>query len=413
MAPGHNCAFTRSSAVLLVVALTALTLVVHSPPRAAADSIDDTFARLFPEEEPLWSDLDVRAYEGPIPSQMGTLLAANTLDKRRWLRGTGAAYRMVYATPDQHGNPALSTAAVFLPKRPPPDTGYRLIAYGHGTVGLGDQCAPSARTYDPDTAAFLSSLLDVGYALLISDYQGLGTPGVHPYLHGMTEANSIVDSIRAVGELDLPLSHEWVMVGHSQGGHAALFTSRFARQIDNDVGSRLLGTVALGPGVNIERLVPMVRPDLPAAPPGLVVYALLIVAGMRETYPDLPIGDFLTPRGQMLVDLARDRCAWPVRDIVEGLQPRDVLARAVAELPAIGELLDEYLAVPAHGYDTPLLIVQGLPDIAVPAPLPLSFAAELAANGQAHELIVHPSADHLAVLRETRAQVVAFIDGLW
>lgn len=402
--------FKRWSAVLCAV----ITLVVSSCQLALADPVDEAIALLPPHERPLWSGLDVRDYAGAVPADMGTLLAANPLDERRWLPGAGAAYRILYATPNQHGRPALSTGAVYLPHGSPPDGGFRLIAYGHGTVGLGDQCTPSARTPDPDTGAYLASWLEAGYALVITDYQGLGTPGVHPYLHGMTEANSIVHAVRALDQMALPISRDWVLVGHSQGGHAALHTARFASDIDAGVAARLLGTVAIAPGVHVERLLPLVRPELPAvAPPGIVVYALLIAAGMRETYPELPIEEILTPRGQQLVDYALFQCTRAVRDAVTGLQPRDILARAPAEIPGIQDLVSEYLAVPATGYRGPLLIVQGLPDLAVPAPLTLGFAAELASNGEQFDLVVHPAADHLTVLRETRREVAEFVADLW
>ncbi|AEF42387.1 Putative exported lipase [Hoyosella subflava DQS3-9A1] len=414
---GMAVAYSRHSqrflGIVLAVTLTLLTFAAAGP-GASADQIDDAIALLPPDERPLWSGLDVRNYRGHVPRDSGILLAAHPLDERRMIPGSGEAYRILYSTPDQHGNPALSTGAVYLPASPPPDGGFKLIAYGHGTVGLGDHCAPSARTEDPDTGAYLTGWLREGYALVITDYQGLGTPGVHPYLHGMTEASSIVNSVRALDQMALPVSREWALIGHSQGGHAALFTSRFAQQIDADVAARLLGTVALAPGVNVERLVRLAHPELPAGlPPGLIVYALLIMAGMRETYPDVPIGEYLTPRGRELLDLTLVRCTRPVRDAVTGLHPREILARPLAEIPGIEDLVAEYLAVPTDGYTAPVLVAQGLADLAVPAPLVLSFTAEMAARSQPVELVVHPAADHLSLLADSREEVAAFLARLF
>jgi hypothetical protein len=82
-----------------------------------------------------------------------------------------------------------------------------LPAWAHGTVGIADVCAPSwAGRSEPDIT-YLNHWLDQGYAVVASDYQGLGTPGGHPYLTTRPEAYSVLDSVRAVegGEVALGL----------------------------------------------------------------------------------------------------------------------------------------------------------------------------------------------------------------
>ena len=59
-------------------------------------------------------------------------------------------------------------------------------------------------------------------------YEGLGTPGTHAYLHCNSEANGIIDAVRAAQQLGLKLSNKWMVVGQSQGGQAALCTGAFA-----------------------------------------------------------------------------------------------------------------------------------------------------------------------------------------
>jgi Secretory lipase len=80
-----------------------------------------------------------------------------------------------------------------------------LPAWAHGTVGSADVCAPSWAGRSERDITYLNPWLDQGYAVVASDYQGLGTPGGHPCLTTRPEAYSVLDSVRAVegGELAL------------------------------------------------------------------------------------------------------------------------------------------------------------------------------------------------------------------
>ena len=95
------------------------------------------------------------------------------------------------------------------------------MAWAHGTVGLGDDCTPSALPRSGRDDEYLSHWLDQGYVVVGSDYAGLGTPGLMSYLNSVTTARGVVDSVLAAHHMDLPLSPKWAVVGQSQGGGAA------------------------------------------------------------------------------------------------------------------------------------------------------------------------------------------------
>ena len=80
-----------------------------------------------------------------------------------------------------------------------------MITYAHGTTGIADQCAPSrdgpARARQA-TSTRCSGWLKAGYAVVRTDYEGLGTPGVHPYLIGRSEGRGVLDIVRAARQLD-------------------------------------------------------------------------------------------------------------------------------------------------------------------------------------------------------------------
>ena len=122
------------------------------------------------------------------------------------------------------------SGAIFIPPGKAPAGGRDVIAWAHPTSGVVEKCAPSLM---PDTAGMiwgLQSMLAKGYVVVATDYPGLGTPGIHPYLIGESEGRAVLDSVRAARAMPQSgASNRFVVWGHSQGGHAALYTGELAK----------------------------------------------------------------------------------------------------------------------------------------------------------------------------------------
>ncbi|MGH6735469.1 MAG: alpha/beta fold hydrolase [Methyloceanibacter sp.] len=167
--------------------------------------------------------------------------------------GNGDAFRILYRSTGLKGEPIAVSAAIFIPAGTPPAGGRNVIAYAHPTSGVVEKCAPSLM---PDTAGMiwgLPSMLDKGYIVVATDYPGLGTPGIHPYLIGISEGRAVLDSVRAA--IALPrsgASNRFVVWGHSQGGHAALYTGELARAYAPEL--KLLGIAAAAPATYLIEL---------------------------------------------------------------------------------------------------------------------------------------------------------------
>ncbi len=98
------------------------------------------------------------------------------------------------------------------------------------------------------------AVVQQGWAVVVTDYAGLGTAGPHPYLIGEGEARSVLDATRAARQLDdISLSTETVVWGHSQGGHAALWTGQLAPTYAPDVG--VIAVAAMAPAANLPALI--------------------------------------------------------------------------------------------------------------------------------------------------------------
>ena len=115
-----------------------------------------------------------------VPSAPGTLVKSQLVASDGI---HGHVYRVLYVSESIYGKPTLVTGLVMVPDTPPPSGGYPVVTWGHGTNGMADQCAPSL---DPAQAVPLQNqLLDRGWVVTASDYQGEGTPGLLPYLVGV------------------------------------------------------------------------------------------------------------------------------------------------------------------------------------------------------------------------------------
>lgn len=359
---------------------------------------------------PTWSGLDARDYSGPIGAP-GTLLAQTPLDPSVSLPAAGPARRILYATTDVHGRPAVSTGAVFLPRRPAPPAGYPVIAWAHGTTGLGDDCTPSALPRSERDTRYLDHWLDRGYAVVATDYAGLGTPGMMSYLSGTVAAHSVVDAMKAAHRADLPLAPAWAIVGQSQGAGAALNAARHATAYSRGSGLDYRGVVATGTPANIELIVGQAGPGFPpvALPAALNAYAAYILAGFEDARPDLRVAETLTPRGRAVLKQAAILCNDDLAAAVDGERAADWFRRPLSSIPGMQAALAHYMATPFSGYDRPVFLGQGLRDTDVPAPSAVSLYTQMLGAGQPVEFHLYPQQDHSGTVLASMPDSTAFL----
>src|SRR5215217_2659445 len=149
------------------------------------------------------------------------------------LSGNVRNYLVLYRSTGVAGKPVAESGIVALPNGKAPKRGWPVITWAHGTTGLADQCAPTRMprqtdSYATDLRSQFAAYVKAGYAVVSADYEGLGTPGVHPYLIGSSEGRSVLDIVRAARKIEPQLSKSVAILGHSQGGHAALWAASLA-----------------------------------------------------------------------------------------------------------------------------------------------------------------------------------------
>jgi dipeptidyl aminopeptidase/acylaminoacyl peptidase len=155
-----------------------------------------------------------------------------------------ATYRIMYVSKTVANKPVAVTGLIFVPFAKAPAGGYPVVSWGHGTDGMADVCAPSLQ---PSSAVpEINLLLQQGWVVTASDYQGLGTPGLLPYLVGEVAARNAVDIVRAAHNLKrIHASTNYVVWGHSEGGQTAMFSLHIGAAYAPDL--HLKGVVAGAP----------------------------------------------------------------------------------------------------------------------------------------------------------------------
>ena len=155
-------------------------------------------------------------------------------------------YRVMYRSTDRTGADRAVTGIVTAPEGAAPDRGWPVVSYGHSSAGVSTSCAPSRQGL-PAPAWGVSGVAAA------TDYVGLGPVGeTHPYLSRQAEGNAMIDIvIAAAGLPGADTSGQWVAVGHSQGGHAALAARELAGTRAPELD--LAAAVAVAPGVLTDR----------------------------------------------------------------------------------------------------------------------------------------------------------------
>jgi hypothetical protein len=245
---------------------------------------------------------------------VGTLLKWHR-ERHSWpALATLRGYRVMYVSRGALGKKVFETGMVYLPTRGTvPPGGRPVMAWDHGTSGVGDSAAPSRYPWlypEPDAtpwdwyAQWVGKLGRMGYVVTCPDYEGLGTPGLHTYLNAGAEGRATIDAVRAARQLAAGLgvrtSKRWGVAGHSQGGQASVAAAELAHTSYGD-GLSLRATVAVCPAVEIATINPMSATDPIAWP-----YVGYTAWGIRAIDPAFDFSTFCGPWLAGIIDQAPD-----------------------------------------------------------------------------------------------------------
>src|ERR1700693_5018074 len=241
--------------------------------------------------------------EVQIPDEAGSLVRAEAAKEYALPPGITAT-RILYHTRTAGGKDTLASGVVLVPYGQPPKGGWPLLAWSHGTSGVARTCAPSLMKSLFYNWEGLYEYVLMGYAVVATDYAGLGTEGRHAYLDMLSNGTDVINSIPAARAAVPMLSEKWLVVGHSQGGLSSLGVAELEGAVKDP---NFLGTVALagagGPPGGIDAVLRLKVPVLN----GLVAFW---VYGVKTVYPQLQLKDVLTDQAVALYDRSvEDGCS--------------------------------------------------------------------------------------------------------
>jgi pimeloyl-ACP methyl ester carboxylesterase len=354
-------------------------------------------------------------YDIPVPvtaKEPGAVIRARALEGTMALPSAARNHLVMYVSRDPAGQPVAVTGTVSVPEGTPPDGGWPVVVWTHGTTGLAGVCGPSRddatgpeHGYIEVIRELLDQVVAAGYAVVATDYQGLGTGGFHPFLQGVPNAWNALDSLRAGRALEPDIGARYAVMGHSQGGHADLFTASLGP--GDLTGFELVGNVAMAPGSQIADRIDLVRRSdkvelsLP--------YATYVLISYSTTHPEIALDRILAPSALVAIPELYDKCM--THALTTGFW-----SSAIAKDQFLTDAdLTAFLDVAARNEPgalkiaVPTLILQGDADRTVFPSATDALATALCAGGNAVEYRVLAGADHDGAMSDGAGAALAFL----
>lgn len=347
-----------------------------------------------------------------VPKQHGRLIWQRNATGVVKLASASKTKTVLYTSKNSDGKRVRVSGTVAIPKGKAPRGGWPVITYGHGTTGIADKCAPSrnrangpATSYISYTDSVQNQWLEAGYAVARTDYQGLGTPGTHPFLIGKPAGRSILDIVRAARNLSPKIGKRYVIAGHSQGGHAALWAAGLASNWTPEL--KLKGTVAFAPASHLREQAGLLE-NIPF-PSSLSALAALVVKGAETESDAIDPAALISDSGLAFYPQTKTECLSRLAesDNLGGIAPSELI-RDGANLDSLLDLLGTQN--PAVQTAAPILLAQGTADTTTYPFLTNNLNDELVAKGDSVDYRLYEGADHGGVLDAATGDVNAFLN---
>jgi len=348
---------------------------------------------------------DFYASPRDVPAGPGKLIRAEPFT--RDVPDDALGWRILYTTTSGDGTATTASALVVVPRSGA--GAWPVIDWNHGTTGYAQNCAPSlaGQPFGSGALFVVPEIIEHGWALVATDYPGLGAPGTHPYLVGKDSAHASLDAVRAARQLsEARLGAKTTVWGHSQGGGAALWTAAVAREYAPDVP--LSGVAALAPAANLPALVS----HLPQVTGGSI-FGSFAFAAYANTYPDVTWRDYIRPGAEATVRAMSQRClAEPgalvsVLDVLGLSNDPQVFAKDPLSGP-FGQRLREN--VPPATMTAPVLLAQGAADTLIVPTAQKAYVDGLCSAGVAVDYRTYQGLDHVPLVEERSRLIPQLLD---
>jgi acetyl esterase/lipase len=341
---------------------------------------------------------------GEISGKPGTLIRVWPLESGG--PGNSDAFRFLYRSTGPKGEVIPVSGAIFIPSGPAPSGGRNIIAWAHPTSGVAPDCAPSLY---PDRAGLIWNLKDMlsqDYIVVATDYPGLGTDGVHPYLIGESAGRAVLDSVRAARHFDNSgASNRFAVWGHSEGGHAALFTGELATRYAPEL--KLVGVAAAAPATY---LVDLFEDDA-ATEQDLIAMALLSWTRLLNVAP----ATIVEPAAMSAFNETARGCLTSIAQF-EAIEKDEKRLQARRFLKIDPSKIEPWKGIMVRNSPgqapagAPVFIAQGTADTTVDPQVTKRFAKALCAKGERVTFVELPGVSHVFVARDSAPTAIKWMN---
>lgn len=302
------------------------------------------------------------------------------------------AWKIQYSSTNARGETNTVSGTVLVPLGES-DGPRPLVTYALGTVGIGDQCAPSTQFAKgtANEAALIEGALLRGWAVAVTDYEGLGTPGTHTYTVGHAAGTAVLDVARAAQRLpeaqekgvtqDSPVG----IMGYSQGGQASAWAAELAGSYAPDL--KVKGTASGGVPADLPKVAAYNDGDAEA---GLV---LMSAIGHDAAFPELGLDKYLNDEGRRITGIMKDGCLSEASEAGANKSITDVTVKDPNQEPDWQKrLAEDKLGTKAPGH--PVYVYHGESDEIIPYEVGQQLRADWCAKGNSVEWKSYPLAGH-------------------
>ncbi len=316
----------------------------------------------------------------------------------------GSAKRILYRTQRADGSVTFSSGMIFIPNNTNAGSPRPVVAWAHGTLGLGDSCAPSRTSNPVSNISWVNTMLQKGWVVTATDYAGFGTPGVQGYLVGGDEAHDVLNSVRAAHNIaDAQAGTTFAVWGHSQGGNSALFTANEAESYAPEL--HLVGTVASAPAAE---LLPLLTEQYGSAIDWVI--GPLVVVSWPNVNPSLNIKDVLTTAGMDNYKKIANQCIQrsSIAGLIRNLFGQKFFSQNPLGIPAWKDMAAQQSA-PILNSAQPLMVVESEADkVVLPNTTALYIQSACQANSNLTSLWLSKG-NHIQIPSLTAPQVISWI----
>ena len=312
------------------------------------------------------------------------------------------AVRLLYRSQSADGSDVATSGVILIPEGKAPSGGWPVIAWAHGTSGVARMCAPSLMRDMEYGEEGLMPMVRAGFAVVATDYHGLGTVGPHEYVNKIAQARDVIYSIPAARAAVPSLGRKWVVVGHSQGGLAAWSVAEMQASLrDPDY----LGAVSVAGAGDLKAILTgMGDPGSDAA-----FYLAYMAYAIHVLNPSFEPGDMLDGEALERYSDATTKGCWDYAYASFLKAPPGKIVKAGWDKTAAAEQFfktDELGSAPIGG---PMLVIAGEADQTVPFAAVRSTVQKACRNGIALTFRSYPGLDHDPTMDRSTPDQLAWI----